>query len=215
MSELTELGQILHEEHFRILVSICGLESRVDGPAARPLDPSRTEDRQQLRDLLVALDGVLGHHAFEESVIFPLIRGGDKGELAATLAREHGAIEPMAARLRAITAGILEHGIDERDWAAFRDAARELIGELMRHLQKEKLNIVQRMDSVLDRETDHRLAVEHATEHPGKHGAAATTGEAAERSVATARLAARRIGSAAAARVAARRRSTAARHPPR
>jgi hemerythrin-like domain-containing protein len=90
MSELTELGQILHEEHFRILVSICGLESRVDSPAARPLDPSRTEGRQQLRDLLVALDGVLGHHAFEESVMFPLIRGGGKGELAATLAREHG-----------------------------------------------------------------------------------------------------------------------------
>ena len=66
MSELTELGQILHEEHFRILVSICGLESRVDGPAAYPLDPSRAEDRQQLRDLMVALDGVLGHHAFEE-----------------------------------------------------------------------------------------------------------------------------------------------------
>ena len=219
MSELTELGQILHEEHFRILVSICGLESRVDGPAARPLDPSRTEDRQQLRDLLVALDGVLGHHAFEESVIFPLIRGGGKGELAATLAREHGAIEPMAARLRAITAGILEHGIDERDWAAFRDAARELIGELMRHLQKEELNIVQRMDSFLDGETDHRLAVEHAAEHRGKHataGAAAATGESAERSGATARLAARRIGPAAvAARVAERRRSTAARHPPR
>ena len=31
MSGLTELGQLLHEEHFRILVSICGLENRITG----------------------------------------------------------------------------------------------------------------------------------------------------------------------------------------
>ena len=220
MSELTELGQILHEEHFRILVSICGLENRVNGPAAAdPLDPGRGEDKQQLEDLMCALDDVLGHHAFEESVIFPLIRSGGEGELASILAREHGAIEPMAARLRAITADILETGIDERSWATFREAARELIGEVMRHLQKEELNIIQRMDVFLDRETDHRLAVEHAAGQPGKHagaGSAPAAGRSAGRSGAMARLAARHIGpAAAAARIAARRRSTSARHPAR
>src|SRR5512144_2117717 len=219
MPELTELGQILHEEHFRILVSICGLENRVEGPAAAdPLDPRRGDDRQQLEDLMCALDDVLGHHAFEESVIFPLIRSGGEGELAGILEREHGAIEPIAARLRAITADILANGIDERSWATFREAARELIGEVMRHLQKEELNIIQRMDVFLDRETDHRLAVEHADGQPGKHAiassAAATGGSG--RSGAVARLAARRIGpAAAAARIAARRRSTSARHPAR
>ncbi len=220
MSELTELGQILHEEHFRILVSICGLENRVNGPAAAdPLDPDRGEDKQQLEDLMCALDDVLGHHAFEESVIFPLIRSGGEGELASILAREHGAIEPMAARLRAITADILENGIDEQDWAAFREAARELIGEVMRHLQKEELNIIQRMDVFLDQETDHRLALEHAAEQPDKHaraGSAAVATASAGRGGAMARLAARRIGPVAtAARIAARRRSTSARHPAR
>ena len=220
MSELTELGQILHEEHFRILVSICGLENRVDGPAAAdPLDPSRAEDKQQLQDLVCALDDVLGHHAFEESVIFPLIRRGGEGELAGVLAREHGAIEPMAARLRAITADILENGTDEDDWATFREAARELIDEVMCHLEKEELNIVQRMDLFLDRETDHRLAIEHAAEQPAKHAtaaAAAATSVSPERRGAMARLAARRIGpAAAAAQIAARRRSTSARHPAR
>ena len=220
MSELTELGQILHEEHFRILVSICGLENRVNGPAAAdPLDPRRGEDRQQLEDLVCGLDDVLGHHAFEEAVIFPLIRSGGEGDLAGTLVREHGAIEPMAARLRAITAGILENGIDEQSWATFREAARELIGEVMRHLQKEELNIIQRMDVFLDRETDHRLAVEHAAGQPSKYGrlaSAAAAGVSAGRSGAVARLAARPIGpAAAAARIAARRRSTSARHPTR
>src|SRR5512144_228910 len=217
MPELTELGQILHEEHFRILVSICGLENRVEGPAAAdPLDPRRGDDRQQLEDLMCALDDVLGHHAFEESVIFPLIRSGGEGELAGILEREHGAIEPIAARLRAITADILANGIDERSWATFREAARELIGEVMRHLQKEELNIIQRMDVFLDRETDHRLAVEHVAGQPGKHaraGSAAADGGSAERSGAVARLAARHISpAAAAARIAARRRSTSARH---
>src|SRR5512144_1467661 len=201
MPELTELGQILHEEHFRILVSICGLENRVNGPAAAdPLDPDRGEDKQQLEDLLCALDDVLGHHAFEESVIFPLIRSGGEGELAGILAREHGAIEPMAARLQAITADILANGIDERSWATFREAARELIGEVMRHLQKEELNIIQRMDVFLDRETDHRLAVEHVAGQPGKHAplrSAAGTGVSTGRSGAVARLAARRRSTSA------------------
>jgi hemerythrin-like domain-containing protein len=222
MSELTELGQVLHEEHFRILVSICGLQNRVSDPGrADPLDPSRAEDKQQLQDLRCALDDVLGHHAFEESVIFPLIRNGGEGELAGMLAREHRAIEPMAARLRANTADILENGIDEENWQTFREAARELIDELMRHLQKEELNIVQRMDFFLDRETDHRLAIgrraaERANGKPASAGAVAATGRPPHRSGAIAHLAARRVGAAAvAARIAARRRSTSVRHPAR
>jgi hemerythrin-like domain-containing protein len=219
MNELTELGQVLHEEHFRILVSICGLENRVNGPAA-PLDPRRAEDKQQLQDLMCALDDVLGHHAFEESVIFPLIRSGGEGELAGILVREHGAIEPMAAQLRAITAGILENGVDEESWEDFREAARELIDEVMRHLQKEELNIVQRMDLFLDHETDHRLAIEHAAERANGEsanaGAAAATNGSPEQGGAAAQLGARRISPAtAAARIAARRRSTSARHPAR
>ena len=47
MSALTELGQVLHEEHFRILVSICGLEPG-SRPHAAPSDPDQTEDRRQL-----------------------------------------------------------------------------------------------------------------------------------------------------------------------
>ena len=34
MYTLTELGEVLHEEHFRILVPICGLENRITGRRA-------------------------------------------------------------------------------------------------------------------------------------------------------------------------------------
>ena len=213
MSGLTELGQLLHEEHFRILVSICGLENRINGLAATdPLDPSRADDKQQLEDLVSALDDVLGHHAFEETVIFPIIRGKGGGELTTTLAREHGAIEPMAARLRAIAAQILEGA--EGKWEDFREAAAQLIAEVMRHLQKEEINIVQRMECFLDGETDHRLAIQLVAERGhGKLAAAMASERSGE---ADPPVAVRRLSPVAvAARNAARRRSTSMRQPSR
>ena len=213
MSGLTELGQLLHEEHFRILVSICGLENRINGLAATdPLDPGRADDKQQLEDLVSALDDVLGHHAFEETVIFPIIRGKGGGELTTTLAREHGAIEPMAARLRAIAAQILEGA--EGIWVDFREAAAQLIAEVMRHLQKEEINIVQRMECFLDGETDHRLAVQLVAERGhGKLAAAVASERSGE---VDPPLAVRRLSPVAvAARNAARRRSTSSGQPSR
>ena len=213
MSGLTELGQLLHEEHFRILVSICGLENRINGLAATdPLDPGRADDKQQLEDLVSALDDVLGHHAFEETVIFPIIRGKGGGELTTTLAREHGAIEPMAARLRAIAAQILEGA--EGKWEDFREAAAQLIAEVMRHLQKEEINIVQRMECFLDGETDHRLAIQLVAERGhGKLAAAVASERSGE---VDPPLAVRRLSPVAvAARNAARRRSTSSRQPSR
>ncbi len=216
MSGLTELGQVLHEEHFRMLVAICGLENRVNGPAAdNPLDPGRAEDKQQLEDLICALDDVLGHHAFEERVIFPLIRSRGDGELASILAREHGAIEPMAARVRALARDILDKGIDRR-WTLFRDATTQLIGEVMRHLQKEELNVVQRMDCFLDSETDHCLALRLAAERDSsKRKSSEVAAERKEHDEPTAYSLRRLDPAAAAARNAARRRSTTLRQPPR
>ena len=213
MSGLTELGQLLHEEHFRILVSICGLENRINGLAATdPLDPGRADDKQQLEDLVSALDNVLGHHAFEENVIFPIIRSKGGGELTSTLAREHGAIEPMAARLRAIAAQILEGALGK--WEDFREAAAQLIAEVMRHLQKEEINIVQRMECFLDGETDHRLAIQLVAERGhGKLAAAMASERSGE---ADPPVAVRRLSPVAvAARNAARRRSTSMRQPSR
>ena len=77
MPELTELGGVLHEEHFRILMLICGLENRISGDsAAHPLDPRIDEDRGQLAELITSLDEIIGHNAFEEAVLFPLICDG-------------------------------------------------------------------------------------------------------------------------------------------
>jgi hemerythrin-like domain-containing protein len=141
-------------------VAICGLEGRITGDARRvPLNPDDIEDRLVLEQLVSTLDSVIDHHVFEECVIFPLISNDDDSELAILLAREHGAIEPMARRVRSVAEGMLQHGTSPFEWEEFCAAAGELIVEVLRHLQKEEQTVVQRLGVLLDSETDTRLAL--------------------------------------------------------
>ena len=159
MSDLSELGAVMHEEHFRTLVLICGLENRVTGDFAdRPIDPNDAEDRSLLDNLVVGLEEIIGHNAFEEAVLFPLLKNVGADDLAVLLTQEHFAMGPLAKRLRATAADILERGTSADRWTAFRDAATEFATHLMLHLQKEETTIVQRLDSLLDPELDHALA---------------------------------------------------------
>jgi hypothetical protein len=48
MPFLTELGEVLHEEHFRILSLICGLENRVI-ERRRPIDPRYEDEKEHLQ----------------------------------------------------------------------------------------------------------------------------------------------------------------------
>src|SRR5512133_989057 len=74
MPFLTELGEVLHEEHFRILSLICGLENRViSAEGRRPIDPRDEDEKEHLQELIVSLDQIIDHNAFEEAVLFPLI----------------------------------------------------------------------------------------------------------------------------------------------
>jgi hypothetical protein len=53
-------------------------ESRDWRHAQHPIDPRKAEEREQLQELVVSLEQVIDHNAFEEAVLFPLIcaRGG-------------------------------------------------------------------------------------------------------------------------------------------
>ena len=167
MPFLTELGEVLHEEHFRILSLICGLENRVIGAEGRrPIDPRDADEKEHLQELIVSLDQIIDHNAFEEAVLFPLICARGGGELASLLTHEHVIIGPLAKRVRGIAARILEDGIDADRWAEFQSAAIDLVAEMMAHLQKEELTVVQRLRDFLDTDTDHRLALRHRAERP-------------------------------------------------
>jgi Hemerythrin HHE cation binding domain len=132
---LTELGEVLHEEHFRILSLICGLENRVIGTDGQhPIDPRNAEEREHLQKLVVSLEQVIDHN--EEAVLFPLICARGGGDLASLLTQEHVTIGPLAKRLHRIAATILEHGMDAARWAEFRSAASDLVAEMMAHSKR-------------------------------------------------------------------------------
>jgi hemerythrin-like domain-containing protein len=165
MSELTELGQVLHEEHFRIVVFLCGLENRVSGGAAeQPLDPTDAEQCNELERLIACLDEIVRHNAFEEAVFYPLIWESGEGELAALLTDEHATIVPLTKRLRHDAAELLRYGVGAGRWSAFCRAAQKFIAKMMLHLEREELTFVQRLAYFVDAEADHRLALEHGAE---------------------------------------------------
>ncbi|MGF1640209.1 MAG: hemerythrin domain-containing protein [Rhodospirillales bacterium] len=165
MAKLSELGKVMHEEHFRTLVLICGIENRIGGDAAnRPIDPTDSEDRVLLEDLVEGLQEIIGHNAFEESVLFPLLDSDGAGDLALLLTQEHFVMGPQAKRLRALASEILACGASEERWATFRAVAAEFASQLMGHLQKEEMTIVQRLSTLLDREVDHALALRRTAE---------------------------------------------------
>jgi hemerythrin-like domain-containing protein len=165
MSELTELGQVLHEEHFRIVVFLCGLENRVsDHAAEQPLDPRNVEEREELEHLIACLDEIIGHNAFEEAVFYPLIWESGEAELAALLTEEHATIVPLTKRLRHDAAELLRYGVGAGRWSAFCRAAQKFIAKMMLHLEREELTFVQRLTYFVDAEADHRLALEHGAE---------------------------------------------------
>jgi hemerythrin-like domain-containing protein len=162
MAGLTLLGEILHEEHFRILVWMCDLQNLVASDAGqRCPNACNHQERQELHALIRSLDEVLAHHVFEETIVFPLIRARGEGDLAGLLTGEHAAIEPITKRLRVITTEILRRGPGGGRWAQFRKLGNQLVSEMTSHLEKEELAIVQRLDSLLDADSAHRLAFQH------------------------------------------------------
>ncbi|MBK8210654.1 MAG: hemerythrin domain-containing protein [Rhodospirillales bacterium] len=104
---------------------------------------------------------MLAHHAFEEDVIFPLLRADDDRDLVELLADEHQAIEPITKRLRMLTSEMLRHGGCNGRWSEFCRLAQELFAQMLRHLETEERIILQRLEHLLDQATDHRLALQH------------------------------------------------------
>lgn len=168
MSDLSELGAVMHEEHFRTLVLICGLENRVTGEFAdRPIDPRDVEDRSLLENVIVGLEEIIGHNAFEETVVFPLLKTGGTGDIAVLLTQEHFVMGPLAKRLRRLAVEILDRGTSAERWTAFCDVAMDFAAHLMLHLQKEEMTIVQQLGTLLDSDVDHALARRRTMERAG------------------------------------------------
>ena len=128
MNGLTMLGKVLHEEHFRILVPFAIYRIRVSGEAGeQSFDPDDDQEQEEMHSLISTLDCVLAHHAFEENVVFPLIREDGCPDVADLLEEEHLVIEPMTRRLRALAIEILKHGPGEWPLVRIPDGCPEAV----------------------------------------------------------------------------------------
>ncbi len=155
----SRVARILHEEHFWSVVLINGLETRLrDGDSEPPFSPALAGDRALLEELVELLDAMLRHHAFEERVLFPVIRKGGSAAVLQLLEDEHERMEPLAKRLRAIATKILEDGLTEARLADLSATVAEFSVYVMLHIQKEEIAIIRRLDTLIDAETDRALA---------------------------------------------------------
>lgn len=167
MGRLTLLGEVLHEEHFRILVWISELQNRVTGEAAARLpELSNGRERRAMHAVISGLDHLLAHHAFEEQDVFPLILGRADDDIRRLLTKDHGAIEPITHRLRILTIDILHHGPGSNRWAEFCKLGRGLFSEMITHLEREETAILQRLHTLLDHDIDRQLAARHLAARP-------------------------------------------------
>lgn len=165
MAYLSELGEVIHEEHFRMLVMVCELENRVKGAdTVKPIDATDPEDRALLLKVISGLDELMGHNAFEESVLFPAIAESCSEGFTELMAEEHFVVEPLARRLRALAADALKRGPSFARWTAFREAAVELAASLILHLETEEVTVVQKLRLLLDPQRDHELALRYVRE---------------------------------------------------
>lgn len=170
MAFLSELGEVIHEEHFRMLVMVCELENRVKGEGnSRPVDPADADDRALLTAAICGLDELIDHNALEEAVLFPAISGQGEEAFAGLIAEEHFVIEPLAMHLRAVAAETLEKGTSFARWTAFREAAVELAANLILHLETEEVTIVQRLRTLIEPQLDHALALRYLRERSHGH----------------------------------------------
>lgn len=87
------------------------------------------------------------------------------------LADEHLVMVPLVNRLRSYTAEILDDGIDAAKWERFCAASQQFTQQILLHLQKEELGIVQVLDTLLDRNEQRRLVHRHASATALHHGA--------------------------------------------
>lgn len=143
-----------------------GLEEQLnEGKTEPPIDPNRPADRDQLEELLGLLDDMLRHHAFEERVLFPIVRKRGDADMVALFTDEHAAMGPFAKRLRRITEEVMEFGISGEGLEAFRRALTDFSEYVMLHIQKKELALIQKLDTLIDSDTDQALATKYASQN--------------------------------------------------
>ncbi|WP_448205837.1 hemerythrin domain-containing protein [Azospirillum sp. sgz302134] len=161
-------GQLLHEDHHRVIDLLNALDACLDAWLEGRTDDGAVPVASAAdRALLAALAKEFGedlerHFALEEDALFPAIAAAGAYELTTDLAADHEALRPVARRFARLCTLVLRNdadgGFDEESWPLFQHFSRQLSEGLVLHIQKEETTLLAAIDAVLPPDQDMALA---------------------------------------------------------
>lgn len=155
--------EILHEEHLATVALIDRLIEMIGTSGGRRPASMDSAFARSLREATTALGEELGRHFdFEEKPLFERLADDGEEEIVAQLLGEHAAIRPIAAKLSAIAAAVLESGFTDTSWIEYRTVAAGLCALLRAHIEIEERMLLPLLEESLDADADARLHAEYA-----------------------------------------------------
>ena len=160
----SQIAQVLHDEHLRIIDLMNRLEGLTTGRKARNApagDDAATTIL--LADLNAELQGVAGHHFnFEEDNIFPALTAIGDVAIPYMLRQEHDLLRNLSEVMLPMVQKARGDGFTADEWAAFRDLALELVERQITHIQKEEMGLLPVLSGVFEEQEDGELALLYA-----------------------------------------------------
>ena len=157
----SQIAQVLHDEHLRIIDLMNRLEDLTTGRKAREApagdDPATAT---LLADLNAELQCVAGHHFdFEEENIFPALAAIGDVAIPHMLRQEHDLLRNLSQVMLPMVQTARRDGFTADEWAAFRDLALELVERQITHIQKEEMGLLPALGGVFEEQRDGELAL--------------------------------------------------------
>lgn len=152
----TKIGSLLHEDHMQTIETLQAMEGVLHKRAMPAMD-------EELRNLLQRLARTMRaevekHFGFEEQNLFPIFSSKGEMGIVIMLTHEHRSILPLALEIARLAECALADGFDDGTWQAFRSVGAELVEREIFHIQKEEMGLMAAIASLIDPETDTKLA---------------------------------------------------------
>ena len=160
----SQIAQVLHDEHMRIIDLMNRLESFTTGRQAKSAPAADDAAAAALlADLNAELQDTAGHHfAFEEDNIFPALTAIGDVAIPHMLRQEHDLLRNLSEVMLPMVQKARDGGFMADDWEAFRELALELVERQITHIQKEEMGLLPALSGVFEEQEDGELALLYA-----------------------------------------------------
>lgn len=157
MLTLSRTRALLHEDHMSTIETLQALEEWIGRHRTAPAADATVVDFLSRVERTLR-EEVEKHFGFEENHLFPVFVGLGETGIVTMLTHEHRSILPLAVRVAELAAAALDSGFDDRTWRDFADNGQELVEREIFHIQKEEMGLLAAISSLVDADTDARLA---------------------------------------------------------